>query len=153
MAPHGSTVYNAKVRRRGGRAFRSKQWAPPGGTPSGAQGPARCACRLGAACAGLLGWRAHPLLFALPLTVPCQAKQPGLTPPPHPPSPFPFPFPIPILTRPCASYQVMLTPGVTAADKAALLKGPAAEGGEHLSRLLKFVVARAGGRGASGGPR
>lgn len=47
--------------------------------------------------------------------------------------------------------KVMLTPGVTAADKAALLKGPAAEGGEHLSRLLKFVVARADRNGSKSG--
>ncbi len=55
--------------------------------------------------------------------------------------------------------QVTFTPGLTGADFAALLAGAAAEGGEHLARLLKFVVARAGewlwvwekGTGGNGG--
>jgi hypothetical protein len=44
----------------------------------------------------------------------------------------------------------MLTSGLTAADRAALLKGAHDKAGDHLSRLLKFVVARAGGSRAPG---
>jgi len=39
---------------------------------------------------------------------------------------------------------VLITPGLTAADRAALLRGAHDKAGEHMSRLLKFVVARAG---------
>jgi hypothetical protein len=50
-----------------------------------------------------------------------------------------------LLTHPLSLLQVMLTSGLTAADRAALLNGAHDKAGDHLSRLLKFVVARAGG--------
>lgn len=40
--------------------------------------------------------------------------------------------------------QVVFTTGLGEADRAALLAGAADKAGEHLGRLLKFVVARAG---------
>lgn len=39
---------------------------------------------------------------------------------------------------------MVFSPGLTPDDRAALLKGAHDKAGEHLSRLLKFVVARAG---------
>ena len=65
-------------------------------------------------------------------------SHPPTRPPAHPPA-----HPLPLL-------QVMLTSGLTAADRAALLNGAHDKAGDHLSRLLKFVVARAGGSWAPG---
>ena len=39
---------------------------------------------------------------------------------------------------------MVFSPGLTTEDRAAMLKGSHDKAGEHLSRLLKFVVARAG---------
>jgi hypothetical protein len=53
--------------------------------------------------------------------------------------------------------QVTFTTGLSEADRAALLAGAADQVGDHLARLLKFVVARAGEPGIfflfSGGGR
>lgn len=49
---------------------------------------------------------------------------------------------IPLLAA--QQLQVLFTPSLTAADRAALLLGAHNKAGEHLSRALKFVVARAG---------
>ncbi len=50
--------------------------------------------------------------------------------------------PLPALFSPAP--QVVFTPGLTPDDRTALLKGAHDKAGEHVSRLLKFVVARAG---------
>jgi hypothetical protein len=47
--------------------------------------------------------------------------------------------------------RVVFTPGLTPDDRAALLKGAHDKAGEHVSRLLKFVVARADRNGDKSG--